>query len=541
MKVEVKRIDHLGLVAGIVKELGIVELIDELLGHNEQQEITAGEAVAGMILNGLGFVSRPLMLTPQFFENKALDCLLREGVTPEHFNRHKLGRVFDAIGDYGCEKLFASIALEVCKKEKIDTRFGHDDTTSYSLTGDYDSDTDTERINITYGHSKDQRPDLKQVIQELLISNDGGVPLMTKTWNGNASDNVILRERAKHLIKEFGKTSNRFFVADSKLYSLETAEILDQINFITRVPATLKLEQETIARALQKTGTWHKIDHGYKLQEFAVDLYGIHDQRWVVVFSEQAQQRVEKTLKKEVSKEAERIKKELYHLHAQQFACQIDAEKKVKSLPKKWKYHAVSELEIVPVKCYVRRGRPKPEDNATCQWQVKVQYAFNKEMYNAVLNQRSCFVVATNVQVLTAEEVLTGYKGQDMVEKGFAFLKGSEFFTSSLFLKKPSRIEALLMIMVLSLLVYSVAQRRLRIQLSLLKSTLPNQIKQPTARPTMRWIFQLFEGINYVTVTIKGTVNTLVEGLNELRIAVINMLGPAVQRIYKISCSGVDQ
>jgi len=153
------------------------------------------------------------------------------------------------------------------------------------------------------------------------------------------------------------------------------------------------------------------------------------------------------------------------------------------------------------------------------------------------LAHRSCFIVATNVSATTldAANTLIGYKGQDKTEKGFAFLKGHDFFTSSLFLKKPSRIDALLMIMVLSLLVYSIVQRRLRRQLTLLKSTLPNQINRPTATPTMRWIFQLFEGVNYVTFTIEKNKKTVIEGLNSLRISVINLLGPAVQRIYQTS------
>jgi transposase len=136
------------------------------------------------------------------------------------------------------------------------------------------------------------------------------------------------------------------------------------------------------------------------------------------------------------------------------------------------------------------------------------------------------------------QDVLTGYKGQDKTEKGFAFLKSPEFFTSSLFLKKPSRIDALLMIMVLSLLVYSIAQRRLRNQLSLLKSTIPNQINKPTANPTMRWIFQLFEGIDYVSVTTEHAVEHIIEGLTGIRLKVIGLLGDNVKKIYQISATG---
>lgn len=288
MEVEVKRIDHLGIVAGIIKDLGIIEIVNKHIGIDDQEEISAGEAIAGMIMNGLGFVSRPLMLTPQFFENKALDVLVKNDVAANHFNRHKIGRVLDRIGEYGCEKLFSTIAMETCIREKVDMTYGHNDTTSHSLTGDYDSDTDTELVYVTYGHSKSKRPDLKQVVQELMTSQDGGIPFMTKLWSGNASDSVILRERAIALMEEFSKSSNRCLVADSKLYAEKTAETLNKVNFITRVPSTLKLEQEYVIRALESSDEWTTIDNGYKLQEFSVDCYNITDQKWIVVYSEKA-------------------------------------------------------------------------------------------------------------------------------------------------------------------------------------------------------------------------------------------------------------
>lgn len=540
MKVEVKRIDHLGIVAGTVRDLGIIDIVNEKVESDDQEHVKAGEIVAGMILNGLGFVGRPLMLTPQFFENKALEVLIRKGIKHEHFNRHKIGRVLDAIGNYGCEKLFETIALEVCNKEKVNMKFAHADTTSYSLSGDYDTDSDTERITITYGHSKAKRPDLKQVVQELVTSQDGGIPFITKSWDGNASDTVILRERATALINAFAKSKSRYFVADSKLYSEKTAPTLDQINFITRVPSTLKLEQGTIVRALQADDSWRSADKEYRLQEFPIDLYGINDQRWVVVFSKQARDRSEKTLKKEVDKENESIKKELFHLQAQRFSCEEDAKKALKKISKKWRYHQVSGEKITPLKRYVKPGRPTANTPQEIEWQSEVTATFDQASFSKVLDQRSCFVLATNIltENLSMHDVLIGYKGQDKTEKGFAFLKSPEFFTSSLFLKKPSRIDALLMIMVLSLLVYSVAQRRLRNQLSLLKSTLPNQINKPTATPTMRWIFQLFEGVNYVTVTTGDSVNHIIEGLTDLRLKIIGLLDGETQKIYQIFGAG---
>jgi transposase len=95
--VSVERLDHLGVVASVIKELGLIEMIDARLRPHNQEEITLGEAIAGMIVNGLGFANRPLSLTPQFLAHKPLDLLLRPGVRADMFHRLQLGRSLDEV------------------------------------------------------------------------------------------------------------------------------------------------------------------------------------------------------------------------------------------------------------------------------------------------------------------------------------------------------------------------------------------------------------------------------------------------------------
>jgi transposase len=157
--ISVERLDHLGVVASVIKDLGIIEMIDARLPRHDQAAITAGEAVAGMILNGLGFSQRPLSLTPQFFVNKPLDMLFRPGVHADMFNRFTLGRSLDAVSTYGCDLLFSELALAVCVHERIDQRFHHLATTSFSLSGEYAPESDAHAILLTQGYSKAHRPD----------------------------------------------------------------------------------------------------------------------------------------------------------------------------------------------------------------------------------------------------------------------------------------------------------------------------------------------------------------------------------------------
>jgi len=160
----IERLDHLGIVAGVIKDLKIVELIDERLGIYPGESLSAGETVAGMIINGLGFSNRSLYLTPLFFKHCPLWLLFREGVKADDFNRFKLSRILDRCHGYGTESLFSEIALQVCRQEKVDTRFNHLDTTSLALSGEYLGKIDDDTVTIALGHSKSKVAPIVQTI-----------------------------------------------------------------------------------------------------------------------------------------------------------------------------------------------------------------------------------------------------------------------------------------------------------------------------------------------------------------------------------------
>jgi transposase len=534
--IDVKRLDHHGVVASVIDDLKLVDIIDERIPPDGQEEVTTGEAAKAMIQNGLGFANRPLMLTPQFFENLPMDLLFRAGVQAKHFNRHKLGRSLDQMFDYGCDLLFSEIALHACQQEGID-RFNSLDTTAFSLSGAYAHPGDPTAIRITLGHSKDHRPDLKQAVLELIVAQDGGVPFCSKSWDGNASDSVIFRERAAALVEEFQKaTTPRFLVADSKLYAEKSAPFLAQIPYITRIPANFALEGQVIRQALRDPAAWIVWDATHRYQRFDLGHYGI-DQRWLVIHSEAAFERAQHSVAKAQKKERKQIEKQLSRLTAQRFDAPQSAQQALEKISQGLKYHQIAAHELLPHKRYAKRGRPGPNTPLQAiNWQIQAQIVVDEDRIEQRQHEKACFVLATNIpdRELTDVEVFHAYMNQSSVERGFRFLKDPLFFVSSLFLKKPSRIEGLLMVMTLSLLVYSIAQRRLRNELKKQEETLPNQIDIPTAKPTLRWIFQALEGIHRVTIATETGVRVLVEGLTDLRAKILQLLGPSVCQKYQI-------
>lgn len=535
--VRVERLDHLGIVAGVIYDLGIIEMIDSRIEPDEREEISTGEAIAGMILNSLGFSNRPMSLTPQFFENKPMALLFRDGVSADSFNRFKLGRSIDKTFSYGCDMLFSEIALSVCQQEDIDLRFNCLDTTSFSLTGEYMPDSDEHAIAITYGYSKDHRPDLKQAILELMVSQDGGVPFMSKSWDGNASDNAIFKERSAALLKEFAASSGpRYLIADSKLYTKKNAPNLTRLPFITRIPGSLSDVDQVIVQALA-SDQWQPVDDESSYHRVDLCHYGIQ-QRWLVVCSQAGIHGASKTIAKAQSKEYEKVNKQLFHLQAQRFHSTEAAHKALDAIVQKLRYYRLESSKLTQHKKYARRGKPTADTPIKAiQWQIEGTVGPDDDSVIEEQRRKACFVLGTSIPdaELSDLEVIAGYKGQGAVERGFRFLKSPEFFVSSLFVKKPSRIVGLLMVMTLALLVYSVAQRRMRKHLESTGETIPNQINQPTSRPTLRWVFQLLEGIHQVSLDIDGQVTSFMEGITELREKALQLFGKRVSQIYQIS------
>ena len=526
MEVRVERLDHLGVVAGTIKELGIVDMINTRVGTSKQEIVSTGEAVAAMILNNLGFANAPLYLSPNFFSDKALDNLFgREDIEAKNFNPTKLSNSLDAVHAYGLERLFMEIAVSACKIENINVQAKSLDTTSLSLTGEYDRDSDEHTIKVTHGFSKDNRPDLKQVIIELLVSQDGGVPLMLKTWDGNAADTKIFKERTKAIIEQLKNIDmTEYLIADSKLYTSDNAENLSKLKFITRIPNSNKQVINEIKAALE-LNEWLNLNNQDKYQVIEIEHYGIK-QRWIIVYSTAANSRAQKRSKKKINAEAKDFVNKIKALNKQKYSSQEDFNSAILNSIKKLHFHQ-AEFDIEEV---------KTKDGLTV-YQAIANLIVRLDKEEEYIQERSCYVIGSNAgEELSAEEIINKYKKQNssIENTGFRFLKDPLFFASSLFVKLPRRIEALIFIMTLSLLVYSIAQRKLRVILEEKDIVVPDQLNRPSKRPTIRWIFQILNGINVVYITVSGIRKKIIEGIDLIKSNIINLFGVGVREIYEI-------
>jgi transposase len=328
----------------------------------------------------------------------------------------------------------------------------------------------------------------------------------------------------------------RYLLADSKLSSKDHAAHLKPLGFITRIPDTLKRVSQVISQALT-SAPWQALDDTTRYHRLELGHYGMA-QRWLVVCSEAARPRADTQVSTAQKRAFAAIEKQLFHWQAQRFESHQSAQAAVATLAKSWHYHQVASTELVEHKRYAGKGRPSAKAPLKgVLWQMRAAVHPDAEAIRRHQQHKGGFVLGTNLEAeaLSAEEVVAAYKAQSQVEGGFRFLKDPRFFVSSLFVKKPTRIQGLLMVMTLALLVYSVAPRRLRQAWARQKESLPNQINQPTQRPTLRWVFQLLEGIHRVRVIMQDHVYDLSEGLNEVQIKILRLFGQEVCQIYQIS------
>jgi transposase len=485
-----------------------------------------------MILNGLGFVSAPLYLFEEFFYGKATGHLIGAGINPEHLNDDRLGRVLDKLFEADPSRVFVDVALRAARHFGVRTQSVHLDATSLHLHGEYAHDpqqAEPTALRITHGYSRDHRHDLKQFVVDLMCTGDGGVPLFFRVADGNEADQATFTK----LMREF-KTRLDFdalFVADSALYSADDLPSLNHLRWLCRVPQTIK-EAKTLLEEIPEEAFAQRGLEGYRLAE-ARSEYGGVEQRWVVVESAQRQKAQNKQLEKKLKELDERLERQLGQLRRQRFNCEADAQKALDAFAKGFgRYHRLTEGKLMPVRGYQRPGRPrKDEEPKMVGYRIEANLARDEAAITSAQRRSGRFILATNVlksDQLSKEVLLQEYKEQHRVERGFRFLKDPLFFTSSVFVKTPERVGAIAMVMGLSLLVYALGERVLRRALEEGGTSIRHQTGKPTQRPTLRWVFQLFQAVHLLSVD--GTKR--IANLTEERKHILSFLVPGCRRYY---------
>ena len=481
-------------------------------------------------------------MTPYFFSTKPVEELIGPGVKAEYLNDDALGRALDCIAEFGVTKFFSNLAIDIGLEHNFIGPSAKLDSTTFSFNGKYEGldvgEDDLQSIRITYGYSKDLRPDLKQATLSIATTGEGSYPFWCEPQDGNSSDKSAFQETIEtyNKFKTQLKLAPDFtWVADSALYNGDKLLIpgVQKFLWITRVPETIN-EAKKLVSSEKNDLKLIEIGNGYSMYPVSSN-YGGVEQRWLLIFSEKAAIREIETFKRKIETLTEEHKKSFWHLSTKIFDCEGDAIKSAQELIKKCKYFtATYETKIILKN--EKKGRPKEGDlKKVVGYHIFVTLEQNEAEINKKISTKGRFILATNQlnsTILTDLQIFEEYKSLQNTERGFRFLKDPWFLTKQFFIKTPDRISALMSIMTLSLLVYTVAEKKLRDKLKLQNETIPNQNKQPTKNPTLRWVFQLFMCVTKINIKSGEIIKHVFVQLTDVQKQIIKLFGGEVEKFY---------
>jgi transposase len=517
-EIEAYPVQHLPIIKAYADKLGLVGLINHLVPT--EMNVDAGTVVLGLVLDTLSGRS-PLYRVEEFFAQQDTELLLGKAVPAHALNDDLVGRVLDRLYDMGTMQIFTACAVRAAARFGLDKRYVHFDTTSCSVWGDYQfSEAQALPFWVTYGYSKDKRPDLKQFVLSTLCV-DRAVPIWGKPEDGNASDKTLnttlLSEIAQILARHGVQPGAYIYIADSALVSEANLAALGDTLFITRLPATYSECGRVIAEAVthnrwQEVGvlaqtkpTKHRPGTSYKVDEGVVILYG-KPYRAVVVHSSSQDKRRQTRIDHELQAAYKTLETTVGAAVKQEYFCQADAEAaavQLRALPS-----AYYQVEVmVDARPKYGPGRPSPHKPRSVKAMRYGLQVTLRERHAVMARQRAeaaCFVLLTNVptegdMAEKAPDVLRAYKDQHGIEQNYGFLK-DPLIVNSLFLKKPERIEALGLVLLLALLLWRLVERTLRVHVETTGNTLPGWDKRETQKPTAFMMMTKFSTVMVIKI-----------------------------------------
>src|SRR4030095_13923669 len=336
---------HLPLVLGVLRRLEVATVIDRLLPSNPAHVLSCGRGVEALVLAILDG-HHALDRVGARLEERGMLPLLQEGLGRSSLHDYRLGQILDTLFAANLNGVFGAVALKALEVYSIPTPWLHQDTTHTALYGAYaDEPKMPEAPRPAYGHSKDGRDDLKQVLLSLGVSGDGGLPLRVGLRDGNRSDSGETPLAIEECLA-LGLDGVRGIVADSKAYSRRTLGLcLEQgIGLVTLVPRTCVVrqaleawgrQQPVLPLLVEKPGRtqheeprrWHgqsvlrQVEVEYKEGRIAQATL-----RFVVVHSSQLAQQQTQAYTAAQAQEAAAVVEHIKHVQARWFACETDTE-----------------------------------------------------------------------------------------------------------------------------------------------------------------------------------------------------------------------
>jgi transposase len=534
---------HLPLTLGVLRKLEVAQLIDTLLPPNPAHVVSCGRGVEALVLAILDG-HHALYKVGRRLDERGMLPLLQSGLEAASLHDTRLGQVLDALFQANLHQVFSQIALRALDTYTVETSWIHQDTTTIALYGAYEEGAEDLRApRPPYGHSKDGRGDLKQVLLSLGVSGDGGLPLRMGLRDGNTSDSVDVPQAIEESLA-LGLDGVKGIVADSKAYSQRTLGLCleHQMGLVTLVPRTCTIRQEVESWGQKQVSLPLLLDKPAKrrgdvprrwygrsvIREVEVE-YGegrieVASIRFVAVYSTQLAQQHEQAHGQAQAREAEGLAEHIAQVQGRRFACEADAETAIAEYEgrsagrrgrpaRRWRCHEVQYQVEAQWQRGKRAQRGRPPKGEAVEEERVYRLRVETRTLACPVETFGWLVLATTVDEQTCNdaEIMKAYRDQTTtVEPGFRWIKNPAAI-SPVWLEKPERIAALAMLTVVGLLVYGLIQRQVRQYLQQRQESMPGN-KGDTTAPTAAVVFESFAPVTLVSLDLDGVTVLQVHG-----------------------------
>lgn len=516
-----------------------------------EPKLPHGRALLVMVANVL--LSRePLYAVREWLDAHASEYLGLQPEDGELFNDDRIGRALDRLYETEPASLLTALVTRVVKEFDLDLGQIHNDSTTVTFSGDYEGQEDPEQKDrpplITFGHNKDHRPDLKQLVYSLTVSADGAVPVHYKTYDGNTNDDQTHIETWE-TVRKIAGTPGFLYVADSKLCARRN---LDHIHdnggrFLTVLPRSRKEDDDFREHVQTSAVPWQEVRRrkgrarddpdqvydAYEPPDRTQEGYRIIWYRSSVKMAIDAKRRGQRI---------GRAKERLLHLEertgAHRFRSVDAAQKAADNVLSevgagRW-LQAKARSEDTSEYKQVSPGRPGKETKYRKAEGNVIVFEID-EIGEAILADSrtdGLFAMTTNDEKMTSAELLEAYKYQPFLEKRNEQLK-SVLAVAPVFLQRPERVAALLFLYYLAVLSFALIEREIRrAMLDEGIDALPLYPEGRAARsPTADLVLRTFAGIRRSELVGKAgsSLKTFHDPLTDVAVETLRLLGVPAQ------------
>lgn len=537
---------RLPAVMAFLRKMRVVELIDEACPPDPRSKVTHGQCVAVILCGVFVGVHALWRVAERLGPYDMVTVMQDPAFDLEHFTDDRLGRALDAIYMAGLDGIMTQIALRAVDHFAINTHYLRFDTTAFALQGDYASEDAFARVadvapppKIVRGHSKDHRPDLKQVMFGMVTADDGGIPLMGGMLDGNTADSVAAAgffQRIRAVVRDPREV---VCVADCKAWCLPVLARCqaDDLRLLSRLPRNFALHSQMLALE----GPLEVVEvGGERCEIIAADVVEsgvvmaeqddgtvtrtpvMVQARAVRVYSPSLMQSKRATLERSRLRERREVDRAVAGWQNRTYACEADARADAERqiLEQDFDTWSVQLAQVTSLEGPVkrRRGRPRKTtsagpaaaaDTATDAVHWRVTYTVQER--DAASLERYLRAQATYVLIRTQQsdwtlpdaEMISAYRRQFVVEQGFSWLKSTAVI-NPMYLHTPHRIASLGFIYCVGLMTWNLMQRQVRTFLKANQRGLPYHRGKPSNHITTRFLFELFDRLSTTTIQLPG-------------------------------------